>query len=129
MTPVDRVAPRLERRQLRCLALREAEYPPHAGVEREEVVGRVAEALRLGATDYLPKPVDADMLLHKVQSVLGEPTQSPFHWARFPRLLSMTVGEHAAVGTSICESGLIVELPDGATLTVGDVVPLESAFF
>ena len=43
--------------------------------------GAIREVLDLGATDYIPKPFDLDVLLYKVCVLLGEPTPALFHWA------------------------------------------------
>ena len=89
----------------------------------------VAEALRLGAVDYLPKPIDAGMFLHRVLTLCSPSFRGEFHWAPLARLPSMRMGDALAQAKAISESGVIVETGPGDGPAVGDVVPLVSPLF
>jgi CheY-like chemotaxis protein len=90
---------------------------------------RVAEAVRLGVSEYVTKPIEHDLLLYKVRTLLEADQASPFHWARVPPGSQITLGEERGVGRSINEAGLLVEMPERTGLGVGDMVPMDSAFF
>ena len=90
----------------------------------------VAEALRLGAVDYLPKPIDAGMFLHRVLTLCSPSSRDgDFRWAPLARLPEIRMGEALAHAKAISESGVIVEAGPGDWPSAGQVVPLASPVF
>jgi DNA-binding response OmpR family regulator len=90
--------------------------------------GAIKELLELGATDYIPKPFDLDVLFHKVCVLLGEPTPGLFHWAPLRPRTMVSVDGQLATATAVSEAGLVVELRAGPALRTGQVVSMESDF-
>ena len=90
--------------------------------------GAIRELLDLGATDYIPKPFDLDVLFYKVCVLLGEPAPALFHWAPLRARAPVNVDGQVATATAVSEAGLLVQLPVGASLRQGDTVSMESNF-
>jgi CheY-like chemotaxis protein len=90
---------------------------------------RLAEALRLGASEYVSKPIELDLLLYKVRTILEEDESSPFHWGSIAPGSDIVVGSERGIARAINEGGLWVEMPAGTRLAAGEVVSIESAFF
>jgi DNA-binding response OmpR family regulator len=90
---------------------------------------QVAEALRLGAVDYLPKPIDPGMFLHRVETLCRTPASTPFHWAPLARLPAIRLGHYPAQAKAISESGIIVQAGPEDRPGIGDVVELTSSVF
>jgi len=111
---------------LRSLQREYAGLPPIMIISARSDPETIGDALRLSAADYLPKPIDLELFLHKVDSLLGEEERAPFHWARLREREEVTVGAFGTGATALSESGLIVELPRGTGPSRGEVVPLES---
>jgi DNA-binding response OmpR family regulator len=89
----------------------------------------VAEALRLGAIDYLPKPIDAGMFLHRVQTLCSPSAPTCFHWAPLAKLPTVRLGDYSAEAKAISESGIIVQAGPQERPAIGDVVELASPVF
>ena len=90
---------------------------------------RLAEALRLGASEYVSKPIELDLLLYKVRTILEEDETSPFHWGTITPGSDVVVGSERGIARAINEGGLWVEMTQGTRLGAGEVVSIESAFF
>jgi CheY-like chemotaxis protein len=90
---------------------------------------RLAEALRLGASEYVSKPIEIDLLLYKVRTMLEEDETSPFHWGSITPGSDIVVGSERGIARAINEGGLWVEMPQGTQLAAGEVISIESAFF
>ena len=90
---------------------------------------RLAEALRLGASEYVAKPIELDLFLYKVRTILEEDETSPFHWGTIAPGSPITVGTERGIARAINEGGLWVEMPEGTRLAAGEVVSVDSAFF
>ena len=84
---------------------------------------RLAEALRLGASEYVEKPIELDLFLYE------EDETSPFHWGTIAPGSEIVVGTERGIARAINEGGLWVEMPEGTRLGAGEVVSIESAFF
>jgi DNA-binding response OmpR family regulator len=89
----------------------------------------VAEALRLGAIDYLPKPIDAGMFLHRVETLCNPTAPTHFHWASLPKLPAVQLGDYSAQARAISESGIIVQTGSQERPAIGEVVALASSVF
>lgn len=89
----------------------------------------VAEALRLGAIDYLPKPIDAGMFLHRVETLCSPSAPTHFHWAPLAKLPAIQLGNYPAEVKAISESGIIIQAGPQERPAIGDVVELASAVF
>jgi DNA-binding response OmpR family regulator len=86
----------------------------------------IRELLDLGASDYVPKPFDLDVLLYKVCVLLGEPTPALFHWVALRSRTVVTVNGQVAAANALSEAGLVVQLPVGTSLRQGQIVLMES---
>jgi len=89
----------------------------------------VAEALRLGAVDYLPKPIDAGMFLHRVETLCSPTAPTHFHWAPLAKLPAIQVDDYPAQAKAISESGIIVQTGPQERPAMGEVVELASPVF
>lgn len=89
----------------------------------------VTEALRLGAVDYLPKPIDSGMFLHRVETLCSLSAGSDFHWAPLARLPAVQLGSYPAQAKAISESGIIVHAGPEERPVMGELVELTSPVF
>jgi DNA-binding response OmpR family regulator len=89
----------------------------------------VAQALELGAVDYVTKPIDLGVFLHRVQALFGAASETPFHWARLPGRPIVSLGDHTAHARAINEGGIIVERESEPEIAVNEVLPLTSEMF
>jgi DNA-binding response OmpR family regulator len=89
----------------------------------------VAEALRLGAIDYLPKPIDAGMFLHRVETLCSTTAPTPFHWAPLAKLPTIQLGDVSAQAKAISESGIIVQTTADERPAIDEVIELASPVF
>jgi DNA-binding response OmpR family regulator len=90
----------------------------------------VADALRLGAIDYLPKPIDTSMFLHRVETLCTMTTPPRFRWVPLARFPTVRIGHCDAQAKAISEAGIIVQAGDDSSPSeVGEVVELASPVF
>ena len=89
----------------------------------------VAEALLLGAIDYLPKPIDAGTFLHRVETLCSTTAPTAFHWAPLAKLPTIQLGEFLAQAKAISESGIIVQTAAEERPALDEVIELASPVF
>ncbi len=121
--------------QMTGLELIEAVRRDYARLPRTMVISalddeaHVVQALQLGAVDYLPKPIDTGLFLHRVQALLGGSSESPYRWAPLPGRPMVMLGNFACEARAVSEAGIIVQRASDEVPTVDEVVPLSSPIF
>jgi CheY-like chemotaxis protein len=76
---------------------------------------RLGEALRLGASEYVSKPIELDLLLYKVRTMLEEDESSPLHWGTISPGSQVMLGTERGIARAINEGGLWVRAPSGTS--------------
>jgi len=89
----------------------------------------VAEALQLGAIDYLLKPIDSAIFLHRVHGLVEGADEAPFRWAPIAGRPVVMVGNRTTQARAISEAGIIVQCPSREAPAIDEVVPLASPIF
>ncbi len=89
----------------------------------------IAEALALGALDYMPKPIDMAVFLQRVRALVAAEREAPCRWAPLAGRPLVMLGHRTAQARAISEAGIIVQCPAREGPAMEDVVPLASPVF
>jgi hypothetical protein len=82
----------------------------------------------LGAIDYLPKPIDAGMFLHRVETLVQHDRADALSLVPLAKLPAVQLGNHPAQPKRSARAGSLCNRPAGRP-AIGEVVDLASPVF